>query len=77
MECRAVNPTGSLWPAGARAALLLPGGGDALRGAGLVATVWENSQTFRVTHVRIIPCAKSDVDEDKVVSWSVTAISFF
>lgn len=51
--------------------------GNALRGAGMVATEWENSQTFQVTHVRIIPCAKSDVDEDKVVSWSITAISFF
>lgn len=27
VECWAVNPTGSLWPAGARAARLLPGGG--------------------------------------------------
>lgn len=26
---------------------------------------------------QVTPCAKSDVDEDKVVSWSPVAISFF
>lgn len=36
-----------------------------------------DSQKFQVQRVRVIPCAKSDVDEDKVVSWSIIAISFF
>lgn len=42
-----------------------------------VSTKWSDSQKFLAAHVRISPCAKSDVDEDKVVSWSIVAISFF
>lgn len=41
-----------------------------------VSTKWSNSQKFQAAHVRITPCAKSDVDEDKVISWSIVAISF-
>lgn len=35
------------------------------------------SHKFLVMCSRITPCANFDVDEDKVVSWSIVAISFF
>lgn len=48
-----------------------------LHRAVMVSNKWQNPQKFQVIHVSIIPCAKSDVDEDKVVSWSIIVISFF
>ena len=38
---------------------------------------WGDSQKFQDAHVRIIAFGKFDADEDKVVSWTVIAISFF
>ena len=51
--------------------------GCLLHRARMIATELENSQAFQVTHVRIIPYTKSDVNEDKLVSGLITAISFF
>lgn len=51
--------------------------GDQAGRAMKVSTRRHGSQPFQHVSVGVIPCAKFDVDEDKVVSWSIIAISFF